>query len=97
MEAKITIRKGCPPDLAKRIAGSTPAIEPQCWMTRQDAADALDVNPRTVDRYIRRGELSAYSGPVADRSATQSGHGVRVWLADVIDYRTNVAVEVEQR
>lgn len=97
MEAKITIREGCPPAVAAGIAGSTPARDPDLWVTRQDAARVLAVNPRTIDRYIRRRELSAYSGPVPDRSATQSGHGVRVWRADVDSFHENVRVEVEPR
>lgn len=97
MEAKITIREGCPPDLAARIAGSTPAAEPDYWLTRQQAAAELEVNPRTIDRYIRRRELSAYAGPVPDRSATQSGHGVRIWARDVWDFHANVRVEVDPR
>lgn len=95
MDAKITIREGCSPAVAAGIAKSTPALDPYHWVTRQQAADILEVNPRTIDRYIRRRELSAYSGPVPDRSATQSGHGVRVWRADVEGFHANIAVEVK--
>lgn len=94
MEAKITIRRGCPDAVAQRIAGSTPILDPDHWVTRQQAADALEVNPRTIDRYIRRGELSAYTGPVLDRSSRQGGHGVRVWRDDVVNFHTGVAVTV---
>lgn len=94
MEATISIRRGCPPEVRAVIAGSTPATDPLAWITRQQAADALDVNPRTVDRYIRRGDLSAYAGPVPDRSPGQTGHGVRVWKDDVVNFHDNVAVEV---
>jgi hypothetical protein len=97
MEAKITIRRGCPDAVAQRIAGSTPILDPDHWVTRQQAADTLEVNPRTIDRYIRRGELSAYSGPVTDRSPDQSGHGVRIWRDDVTSFHANVAVQVEPR
>lgn len=97
MEAKITIRKGCPHDVAVRIANSTPALDPGHWVTRRQAAEALAVNPRTIDRYIRRGELSAYSGPVLDRSEHQAGHGVRIWRDDVTGFHVATRVEVETR
>lgn len=94
MDATITIREGCPDAVAKTIAGSTPTLDPDHWVTRQQAADALDVNPRTIDRYIRRRLLSAYTGPVQDRTPEQSGHGVRVWREDVINFHTGITVGV---
>lgn len=30
------------------------------WLTRQEAADLLKVNPRTVDRYARQGKLTKH-------------------------------------
>lgn len=97
MEAKITIRAGCPQYLAKVIAGSTPLQDPDHWMTRAQAADELGVNARTIDRYVRRRLISTYTGPVLDRTPEQSGHGVRLWRNDVVDFRDNVTVEVETR
>jgi hypothetical protein len=94
MDATITIREGCPDAVAKRIAGSTPILDPDHWVTRVQAAAALEVNPRTIDRYIRRRLLSAYTGPVLDRSPEQSGHGVRVWRDDVVNYHTSIPVQV---
>lgn len=94
MDATITIREGCPDAVAKTIAASTPVLDPDHWVTRAQAANALSVNPRTVDRYIRRRWLSSYNGPVLDRSPEQSGRGVRVWRDDVVNFHTSVAVEV---
>jgi hypothetical protein len=94
MEATITVREGCPDDVAKTIAASTPVLDPHHWLTRREAADKLRVNPRTIDRYIRRRVLSAYSGPVSDRSGSHPGHGVRVWRDDVIFFHSGVSVKV---
>jgi hypothetical protein len=96
MKAEIIIREGCPPNVAERIEASTPILDPDHWVTRAAAARALEVNPRTVDRYIRRRELSSYSGPVLDRSPNQSGHGVRVWKDDVVNLHTGVIVQVQR-
>lgn len=97
MEAKITIREGCPEYLAQVIGASTPLADPDHWVTRTDAANRIGVNPRTIDRYVRRRLISTYTGPVLDRTPVQSGHGVRLWLDDVVNFRDNVTVEVETR
>lgn len=97
MDAKITIREGCPDYLVQVIRTSTPLANPDQWVTRAQAAEYLNVNPRTIDRYVRRRLISTYTGPVLDRTPEQSGHGVRLWRADVVDFRDNVTVEVETR
>lgn len=89
MKAVLTLRKGCPPDDAAKIKMSTPALDPVAWLTRTEAADRLQVGPRTVDRYVRAAELSVYRGPVQG-----SGNGVRIWADDVesFPYRHDVTV-----
>jgi len=89
MDAKITLRKGCPDDAAATIRRSTPALDPPAWLTRNETAEKLGVGPRTIDRYIRRSELSVYRGPVPG-----SGNGVRIWAGDVetYHYRHDVTV-----
>lgn len=89
MDATITLRKGCPPDDAAKIKMSTPALDPDCWLTRTETAEKLGVGPRTIDRYIRRDSLSVYRGPVPG-----SGNGVRIWSGDVesFHYRHDVTV-----
>lgn len=89
MEAQITLRKDCPADTAAAVRMSTPALDPAAWLTRKEAAERLGVGTRTIDRYIRRGSLSHYRGPVPS-----SGNGVRVWTDDVstFHYRHNVTV-----
>lgn len=87
MEATITLRKGCPPGEAQTIRMSTPALEPGAWLTRQDAADILNVGPRTIDRYLRKGSLSFYRGPVPREDGSPGGgNGVRIWQPDVESY-----------
>lgn len=81
MEATITLREGCPPEDATKIRMSTPALDPLAWLTRQEAGDRLKVGPRTIDRYLRRKELSFYRGPVPG-----AGNGVRIWADDVESY-----------
>jgi len=81
MDATITLREGCPPDLAAEIKTSPPANAPGAWLTRKQAAAQLEVGPRTVDRYLRRGQLSYYRGPVPGEGA-----GVRIWAGDVASY-----------
>lgn len=81
MDATITLRKDCPADAAAAIRMSTPALDPPAWLTRKQAAERLTVGPRTIDRYLRRGALSFYRGPVPG-----SGNGVRIWADDVASY-----------
>jgi hypothetical protein len=94
MEAQITIKNGCPPEVARQISTSTPIRNPDHWVTRKEAGDELQVNERTIDRYIRHGDLSAYAGPVTDRPGTQSGYGVRVWRDDVVAFHEHHTITV---
>ena len=87
MEATLMLRKGCPPDEAATIRMSTPATDPLAWSTRQDAAERLGVGPLTIDRYLRRGDLSFYRGPVPRADGKPGGgNGVRIWADDVKSY-----------
>lgn len=91
MSATITIRKECPSDVAATIRMSTPTLDPRAWLTRTEVAERLQVGPRTIDRYVRRGALSVYRGPVPG-----SGNGVRIWADDVETYPYRHDVTVEQ-
>lgn len=56
-------------------------LAPHAWISRQDAAEKLGVGPRTIDRYIRTGDLTGYRGPLPE-----GGIGVRVWALDIRDW-----------
>lgn len=90
MDATIRIREGTSRAVAKTIRDNPPLVDTEGrWMDRVSAAVNLGVGIRTIDRYIRRGELSAYHGPLDG-----GGTGVRIWAADVADWSTNHTVKV---
>jgi hypothetical protein len=77
---KFQPRKGMPNSEVTRVANlHTPILSPAEWFTRNEVADRLKVDARTVDRYIRNRQLSVWRGPVEGRV-----YGVRVWALDVI-------------
>ncbi len=77
MASPITVRRDIPPSsaLAVRV---TPVTEDSRWVTRKVAAQALGVAIRTVDRYLRDGWLTYYTGPVPGRC-----YGIRIWRDDL--------------
>lgn len=101
METTLSPRTGLPPGELAQVMANTPLSEyipryevgpeggSMYWVTREQAADALDVGIRTVDRYIRRRQLTGYRGPLPG-----GGIGVRVWAADVRDWAKNHAAAV---
>lgn len=50
------------------------------YITLQEAAEVLSISPKTVRRYIARGELPAYS---LGRRRAEGGRPVRLRLEDV--------------
>lgn len=59
-----------------------PYHAPERWATRQEAAIALGVVERTVDRYRTAGMLGYYRGPVPGFDAA-----VRFWRPDIEQLR----------
>ncbi|HPG70055.1 MAG TPA: helix-turn-helix domain-containing protein [Candidatus Hydrogenedentes bacterium] len=57
--------------------GTTPAISERRWLTRRQAADYLGVNPRTIDRAAKAGQLRVHR---------PSPRIVRYTVADLDDY-----------
>ena len=57
--------------------GAAPGAEPQTWYTVQQVADRLQVNPVTVLRWIRQGQM-----PYLDLGGRKAGYRVR---ADVLE------------
>jgi hypothetical protein len=55
-----------------------PATHPRLWLTRDQAASALGISTRSVDRHKANGELGYYRGPVPGFDAA-----LRFWAADV--------------
>jgi hypothetical protein len=78
MDALIYPRTGMTPDELAALEGSSPLTQPRLWLSRAEAAHVLKVNIRSVDRYVRNGELTYYGGPVEG-----AAYGVAVLLADV--------------
>lgn len=88
-DSKVTLRTGLDRAASLKVLGSTPSSEPDRWLRRGEVAEQLDIDIRTVDRYLRERVLSSYSGPVPGRQ-----YGVRVW-ADDLDYlRPETVTEV---
>lgn len=52
-----TLRKDLQPC---SVAAMTNALATHTWLTKEEAADRLRVSPHTVDRYVRRGELTKH-------------------------------------
>ena len=93
MEATITMRAGeDDPNIQAIIRNNPPLKAPTFWITRELAAEQLDVGIRTIDRYLRRRLLTGYRGPVPE-----GGTGVRVWEEDVElwDERLDITVVSE--
>jgi hypothetical protein len=78
MKGKLRYREGLPADEVAQVDALVKTIDPYNWSTREQAAATLRVGVRTIDRYIRRGELTAYSGMLPG-----GGYGVRLWEPDV--------------
>lgn len=78
MEATISPRDGITQSALDHATHWHPLKAPDLWMTRDDAAAQIGVNPRTVDRYIRNHKLTAYQGPVGGNL-----YGVRVLKSEV--------------
>lgn len=91
MSASTILREGIDRPTALTILGSTPSTDPDKWLRRNEVAEALEIDVRTVDRYLRERVLSSYSGPVPGRQ-----YGVRVWADDLDLLRPTVPTEVVQ-
>jgi uncharacterized protein (DUF2342 family) len=91
VKARITLREGLGQPEAAEVLASTPSTAPDQWLTREAVADTLEIDIRTVDRYLRQQVLSKYEGPVPGRL-----HGVRVWAADVEHLRPETVTEVQR-
>jgi hypothetical protein len=82
MEATIEPRAGMPDEDLAYARHWNPMKAPDMWLTREDAAAALKVDPRTIDRYVRNRKLTLYKGPVPGRL-----HGVRVLKSEVDNWK----------
>lgn len=81
-DATISPRNGITDDELAYIKHWTPIKAPDLWLSRDDTAKALNVGPRTIDRYVRNGRLTVYRGPV-DGAA----FGVRLLKSEVDNWR----------
>lgn len=88
-DSKVTLRAGLDRVTSLKIMGSTPNRDPDKWLRRDEVAEQLDIDIRTVDRYLREQLLSSYSGPVPGRQ-----YGVRVWADDLEYLRPETVTEV---
>lgn len=90
MKGKLRFREGLPEEDREVVNASVQALDPYNWVKREDAAAHLAVGIRTIDRYIRRGQLTSYSGMLPT-----GGYGVRLWQPDVAQHRVVQPTVVE--
>lgn len=83
-KGKITFAAGFPMRQRPGVQAFTPWTKPDRWLTRDEAAAYLQVDRRTVDRYVRDRLLTAYRGPVPG-----SLRGTRVLRSDVERFAGN--------
>lgn len=78
MDGELTYREAMPEEERARVLDLLESSELGKFCSRAQAAHVLKVVDRTVDRYIRRGRLTAYVGRLPN-----GGRGVLIWAADV--------------
>jgi excisionase family DNA binding protein len=87
-DATIRPRAGISPAALEEATYWHPLKAPDLWLTREEAAEALHVGSRTIDRYTRADKLTTYVGPIPG-----GGRGVRV-LKSEVDNWTELHVKV---
>jgi hypothetical protein len=82
-DSQIVPRDGIKPAELDHATYWYPLRAPDLWLTRDETAAQIGVNPRTVDRYVRDRRLTVYTGPVPG-----SLRGVRILKSEVDNWVT---------